>query len=215
MAQGEPGEQPGAATTTDGPHHGAIDEPPRQKLGARLADELVRQRTEEAVATTRGAAEAQLRRVMEFVRVTEVGASSAWKCDVAAKALVEHIHRCDGLLTRLGRGKCSVARGAFVASPAAPSYLPSTGAWGATVPVPADGVPHAFVLFDDGSIADCAADQFDPQLPRAWFPADPQRYRVGAKSSVWTAVNVHLDERACERAQHAAETAALTREWWH
>ena len=44
------GEQPGAATTTDGSHHGAIDEPPRQKLGARLAEEPVRQPTEEAAA---------------------------------------------------------------------------------------------------------------------------------------------------------------------
>eukprot|EP00316_Scyphosphaera_apsteinii_P006390 CAMPEP_0119341900 /NCGR_PEP_ID=MMETSP1333-20130426/103580_1 /TAXON_ID=418940 /ORGANISM="Scyphosphaera apsteinii, Strain RCC1455" /LENGTH=84 /DNA_ID=CAMNT_0007353997 /DNA_START=7 /DNA_END=261 /DNA_ORIENTATION=+ len=78
------------------------------------------------------------------------------------------------------------------------------------VPVPAEGVPHSWVQFDDGSIADLTADQFDARLPKSWWPADQARYRVGAKASIWAAVNKHREEaNLTERRINAA------REWWH
>jgi hypothetical protein len=37
---------------------------------------------------------------------------------------------------------------------------------------------HTYVRFQDGSIADCTANQFDSAIPECWFPADTARYLV-------------------------------------
>ena len=144
------------------------------------------------------------------VRANVVGEGpSAWLCDAAAKALVREIQASSGLEERLGHGKCAFASGAFVGDGSA--ALPPLNAWGTRIVVPTDGVPHAFVRFADGSIADVTADQFDESLPKVWFPADPGRYLVGAKASLWNAIHQH-NEQVREREASVAD--ARHREWW-
>ena len=211
----------------------SADAPGRLTVGARLRAELAARQSERSLhaaeamnpadaemrprslgsAEAQNAAEAELRSIMAHVRSEVVGDNSAWKCEMAARALCDRIRQA-GLEERLQRGKVAVARGAFVnGAPLSSSsgYLPATAAWGGSIPIPPSGVPHAFVRFEDGTIADITADQFDRCLPSAWFPADPARYVVGAKVSLWEAVNAHVErQRAAARKPEVA-----AREWWH
>ena len=170
----------------------------RTTIGERLRAKLIEQRCE---------ADAELRQLAEEVRTAFVGDNSAWQCDLAARQMVEEIQRRKGFEARLGHGSCSVGRGAFVGG-----NLPQTPAWpGKIIPVPQSGAPHTFVVFADGAILDVTADQFDPELPRVWWPADVSRYRVGAKANLWGAIAEH--EQRQER--EAATKEALEREWWN
>ena len=174
--------------------------PSRKTVGQRLREHLEEQSHR---------AEAELLSCMKHVRTSVVGGDPSWKCESASRELCKCIQQASGLEARLGHGKATVGKGAFLGSTTAPSFLPRTSAWG-LVPIPPEGVPHAFVLFEDGSIADVTADQFDASLPPIWWPADPTRYDVGKKASLEDAVRAHIEQQ--QRQRRSGEQ--ISREWW-
>ena len=92
----------------------------------------------------------------------------------------------------LGRGRCEVVRGSFVSSFDGALY------------------PHTFLRFEDGSIADLTADQFDESLPAVWWPAEAACYQLTRAPSVLPAL---LNASRLEEARKVREAANATN-WW-
>merc|ERR1719210_1168785 len=69
-------------------------------------------------------------------------------------------------LQRFGHGDCQMVTGGFLAEETRRKWWPKGYE---------DWAHHTFLVFDDGSIADITADQFD-DVPQLWWPADEARY---------------------------------------
>lgn len=106
------------------------------------------------------------------------GDLSAWRCGAAVQALAKAIRSRSGLEARLGHGKCRGVAGDFVGGSVASLQALHASALGTMTPseYTGQGLAHSYLRFEDGSIADCTADQFDSKLPRCWWPADASRY---------------------------------------
>jgi len=98
--------------------------------------------------------------VMGNCRRTLVGDNSFATCGVAAQILQKHVEQTPNLQDSLGRGSCRVVDGSFLVRKRKGGQR-----WSA----------HSFTAFEDGSIADITADQFD-KVPQLWWPADSSRY---------------------------------------
>lgn len=96
--------------------------------------------------------------------------SSIKLCDTLV--MYEHMFR---ILERFGHGGCQVTHGAFKVQERPRGWWPQGYE---------DWAHHSFLLFDDGTIADITADQFD-DVPQLWWPADRTRYALNdAKADV-------------------------------
>ena len=136
-------------------------------------------------------AESALLSAMARVRSEVVGnGSSLWKCDKAAHRLCAEVQQLN-LEAALGHGRCEVVGGAFLST------------------FDGSAMPHAFVRFEDGSIADVTADQFDDALPAVWWPADASRYHLTRVASVHAALLNAKRVEDARRVQAANATA-----WW-
>ncbi len=142
-------------------------------------------------AAEAAAAEGAFLEVMLRVRKEVVGSAPAWRCDQATHALLAEVTRL-GLAARLGRGRCEAVRGSFLGA--------HDGA----------AMPHCFLRFADGTIADLTADQFEEALPQVWWPADATRYSLTrAASSLPSLLNAQRLEEARQRREAANAT-----QWW-
>ena len=113
--------------------------------------------------------------VVEFVglmwgtRRQYQASSPMGSCITSSKKLYDELairERVTQLQTRLGHGSCRVAIGSFLAEREPRPWWPRGYR---------DWLHHSFLVFEDGTVADITADQFD-KVPQLWYPADKERY---------------------------------------
>lgn len=115
--------------------------------------------------------------LMYHTRRQYTGYSPRHRCVVSSRMFIEELamrERHNGMLTKLGLGKPVARLGSFLAEQEHRKWWPEGyDGW----------AHHTYVVFEDGSIADLTADQWDSRAPRLWFPADPHRYRPTAREA--------------------------------
>mmetsp|Transcript_79929 Transcript_79929/g.235117 ORF Transcript_79929/g.235117 Transcript_79929/m.235117 type:complete len:340 (+) Transcript_79929:1035-2054(+) len=103
---------------------------------------------------------AELFAVMHRIRQEVARPSSRGQCVLASNYLHQDIKEYE-IDRQLGQGGCRIVEGSFHAK------SDGIGNW----------EKHWYVMFDDNSIADVTADQFDDVI-KLWWPADPKRYAI-------------------------------------
>ena len=130
------------------------------------------QQLRQVAASASGPSDEAMLNAMATARARIVGADKPrnWCFDSSNSLLAEIQAR--GLEAQLGRGTARVVDGAFLADPTmrGAGYV--------------DWHAHSFVVFGDGSIADCTADQFDGEVPKLWWPAEASRYSLNKQDAV-------------------------------
>lgn len=115
-------------------------------------------------------AECSLLRRMYHTRRQYTGNSPVCLSAISSQKLFDTLTMYDEMfqiLDKIGRGNCQVTHGGFLVDQTQRKWWP---------PGYEDWAHHSFLLFDDGSIADITADQFNSCLPQLWWPADLGRY---------------------------------------
>jgi len=100
----------------------------------------------------------------QYTGCTPLGTSA-----ISTMKLMDTLHLYDKMfqvLKRFGHGDCQMVTGGFLAEEGRRKWWPKGYE---------DWAHHTFLVFDDGSIADITADQYD-DVPQLWYPADERRY---------------------------------------
>jgi len=149
--------------------------------------------------------------IMHHARRQYTGTSPLGKCIVSAAKLRDEIvlaNKAFDLEERLGCGSSRVVIGSFLAEVERRSWWPRGYQ---------DWAHHSFLMFEDGSIADTTADQFD-DVPQIWWPADRSRYSVDTKEAD-AAHKVRHRKVGLERWQKMMEkdettVSKMRKKWW-
>jgi len=136
-------------------------------VGRVVAEHLCAELTMSEMAATSGILERMYHCRRQYTGNSPVGMSAI--SSMKLRDTLEMYDEMFQILQKFGRGSCQVTHGAFLVDPKPHSWRPRGYE---------DWAHHSFVLFDDGTIADVTADQFDPDLPQLWWPADPARYAL-------------------------------------
>lgn len=117
--------------------------------------------------------------IMQTTRMQHTGVSPRHMCITSSRKLCEEIELTrlipdDQKLQEAGHGTCRSHLGSFQAETHPREWWPpGYESWSY----------HTFVLFEDGSIADLTADQWDPSAPQLSWPADPSRYSCSTEKA--------------------------------
>jgi len=115
--------------------------------------------------------------LMYHTRRQFTGYSPRHRCFTSTSKLIDELwlrEKHEGLLERLGHGKPRSRMGSFLAEERPRSWWP---------PGYQSWAHHTFLVFEDGTVADITADQWDSGVPQVWWPGDARRYRTDTRES--------------------------------